>query len=111
MNNPEWTPPPPPQEDNSLFSAGTRDYYTAEAGKQATKALIFGILSLVCCPLIFGILGYMAANEAINNIEMYEVAQDKKALATVGKVLSIIGMVLWGVSIVVRILLGAAGQY
>lgn len=72
MNNPDWTPPPPPQEDNSsIYSASTREYYAGEIRKKSTQALIFGILSLFCCGVVFGILGMNAANEAITNIEVY----------------------------------------
>jgi hypothetical protein len=104
MQEQPWTPPPPP-DDGSIFSTGTREYYAQQVGKKATQSLVFGILSLVCCGIIFGILGLNAANEALTNIEVYEVAYDKKGLATAGKVLSIIGLVLWGISIVIRILL------
>lgn len=109
MENPGWTPPPPPQ-DNSLFSPGTRDFYAEDIGKKATQSLIFGILSLFCCGLIFGFLGYNAANEALTNIAIYDVAHDKKGLATAGKVLSIVGLVLWVLTIIVRVLLAVAGK-
>lgn len=102
MNNPDWTPPPPPQED-SIFSQSTRDHYANEVRKGATKALVFGILSLFCCPLIFGILGYTTANEVLNNIDVYQVEEGKRAMVQVAKVLSIIGMVIWGISLVLRI--------
>lgn len=107
MENPQWTPPPPPQDD-SIFSSGTRDHYAQEISKKATQSLIFGILSLFCCGIIFGILGYNAGNEAINNIEIYDVAHDKRGIAQAGKIISIIGLVLWGLSIIVRILLAIA---
>jgi hypothetical protein len=107
MENPEWTPPPPPDE-SSIYSASTRDHYAEEIKKQATKALIFGILSLVCCPLIFSFMGYNAANEALLNIDLYEVGQDKRGIAQAGKVLSIVGAVLWIVSVIIRIMLAIA---
>ncbi len=107
MENPQWVPPPPPQEE-SMFGPGTREYYAQEIGKKATQSLIFGLLSLFCCGLIFGFIGLNAANEAISNIEIYDVAHDKKGLATAGKILSIIGLVLWIVSIIIRILIAIA---
>jgi hypothetical protein len=102
-----WTPPPPP-DDGSIFSAGTREYYAQEIGKKAMNSLILGIISIFCCGIIFGILGLNAANEALTNIEIYDVAHDKKGLATAGKVISIIGLVFWGVGIVIRIILAIA---
>jgi len=107
MQNQEWTPPPPP-DDGSIYSAGTREYYAKEIGRKAMNSLILGIISLFCCGIIFGIIGLNAANEALTNIEIYDVAHDKKALATAGKVISIIGIVLWGLGIIVRILIAVA---
>src|SRR4051812_47447765 len=109
MQNQNWTPPPPP-DDGSIFSSGTREYYAQEAGKKATQSLIFGILSIFCCGLIFGILGLNAANDALSNIATYDVAHDKKGLATAGKIISIVGLVLWVIGVIIRILLAIAGK-
>lgn len=108
MNNPEWTPPPPPQENNSIFSDSTRQFYAEKIRKDATKSLVLGILSLFCCGLIFGWLGYNAAQEAITNIDVYEIEQSKRGIAQAGKILSIIGIVLWVVAIILRILAAGA---
>lgn len=104
MENPEWTPPPPP-DDGSIFSSGTRDYYAEEIRKGATKALIFGILSIFCCPPIFAYFGYTTAQEVLTNIDIYEVEENKKGLAQAGKVLSIIGVVLWVFGLFLRVVL------
>jgi hypothetical protein len=104
QNDAEWTPPPPP--DDSIFSSGTREYYADEISKGATKSLVFGILSILCCPPIFAYLGYTTAQEVITNIEIYQVGEDKRGLAQAGKVLSIIGVVLWVLGIVMRITVG-----
>ncbi|CAN5520349.1 hypothetical protein BH10ACI1_BH10ACI1_15060 [soil metagenome] len=102
MQNTEWTPPPPPQDD-SIFSQGTREYYAEEIRKGANKALIFGILSLFCCPLIFGIMGFTTAQEVLGNIDVYQVGEEKRTMVQIAKVLSIVGMVIWGFSIIARI--------
>jgi len=104
QNDTEWTPPPTP--DDSIFSSGTREYYADEISKGATKSLVFGILSILCCPPIFAYLGYTTAQEVITNIEIYQVGEDKRGLAQAGKVLSIIGVVLWVLGIVMRITVG-----
>lgn len=96
----EWTPPPPP--DDSIFSSGTRDYYAAEIRKGANKALVFGILSIFCCPPIFAYLGYTTAQEVLTNIDIYEVEENRRGLAQAGKVLSIVGVVLWVVGTIAR---------
>ncbi|MGB2751908.1 MAG: DUF4190 domain-containing protein [Pyrinomonadaceae bacterium] len=101
MENPEWSPPPPP-DDGSIFSSGTREYYAAEIRKGATKSLIFGLLSIFCCPPIFAYFGYTTAQEVITNIEIYQVEENKKGLAQAGKVLSIVGIVLWVIGLIIR---------
>lgn len=108
MNNTEWTPPPPPQED-SIFGDGTRQYYAEKIRKDTTKALVLAILSLFCCGLIFGWFAYTTAQEALTNIDVYEVEQDKRGMAQAAKVISIIGMVLWVCGIFARIFFAVAG--
>jgi len=100
--NDEWTPPPPPR-DESIFSAGTREYYSGEVRKEAMKALVFGLLSIFCCPPIFAYLGYTKAQEVLANIDIYEVEESKRGLAQAAKVLSIAGIVLWVIGVIVRI--------
>lgn len=102
MENPQIQP----QED-SIFSEGTRQYYAEEIRKGATKALIFGILSIFCCPPIFAYLGFTTAQEVLTNIDIYEVEHTKRGMAQAAKVLAIVGIALWGVGIVLR-LAGAA---
>ena len=111
MNNQtdnEWAPPPPPQED-ALHSQGTLEYYAAEIRSGSNKALVFGMLSIFCCPPIFAYLAYTTADEVITNIAVYEVEEGRRGMAQTGKVLAIIGIVLWVVGIILRIGLAAAG--
>ena len=86
-----------------MFSAGTREYYADEIRKGATKALIFGLLSIFCCPPIFAYLGYTTSQQVLTNIDIYQVEQNRKSLAQAGKVLSIIGVVLWVIGLIFRI--------
>lgn len=51
----------PLEAEESIFSSGTREYYAEKIRKDATKALIFGLLSIFCCPPIFAYFGYNAA--------------------------------------------------
>jgi hypothetical protein len=104
MSNPDWTPSSQAEQEASIFSDSTRDYYAAEIRKKAIQALVLGILSVIFCPLIFGIWGYMTANEVLNNIAIYGVEHDKRTMAQIGKVLSIVGIVLWVLTIIIKIL-------
>lgn len=101
QNSSDWTPPPPPED--SIFSSGTRQYYAAEISKGATKALVFGILSILCCPPIFAYLGYTTAQEVLTNIEIYQVGEDKRGMAQTGKILSLVGVALWILGLMVRL--------
>ncbi len=98
----QWTPPPPP-DDESIFSSGTREYYAEEVRKGSVKALIFGILSIFCCPPIFAYFGISTAQEVIANIELYQVEEGRKGMAVAGKILSIIGIVLWVIGLFIRL--------
>lgn len=98
----EWTPPPPPEE-NSIFSAGTREHYADEIRKESTKALVFGILSIFCCPPIFAYLAWSKAQEVMANIDIYEVEEGRRGMAQVAKVLAVTGIVLWVVGTIFRI--------
>jgi hypothetical protein len=99
-NNPHWTPPPPP--DDSAFGGSTGQHYAEEIRKGANKAIVFGILSIFCCPPIFAYLGYTTAEEVITNIEIYQVEEGKRSIAQAAKVLSIVGIVLWVLGIIAR---------
>jgi hypothetical protein len=104
MQNPNdkgWAPPPPP-DDDSMFSSGTREYYAGEIRKGSTKALVFGILSIFCCPPIFAYLAWTTAEEVLTQIAMYEVEENRKGLAQAGKVLAVVGIVLWVLGTIVR---------
>ncbi|HRH44596.1 MAG TPA: hypothetical protein PKY82_23370 [Pyrinomonadaceae bacterium] len=107
MNQPIWTPPPPPEE-NSMFSDSTRQFYAEEIRKNANKALTFGILSIFCCPPIFAYIAYTSAQEALVNIDIYETGHNHRGKAQAGKILAIIGIVLFAVGIILRILAAAA---
>ena len=104
----EWTPPPPP-DDNPLHSQGTREYYAAEIRSGSNKALVFGFLSIFCCPPIFAYLAYTTADEVITNIAVYEVEEGRRSMAQVAKVLAIVGIVLWVIGIIFRVIVATAG--
>ena len=98
----------PQVEDDSIFSSGTREYYAEKIRKDAVKALIFGILSIFCCPPIFAYFGFNTAQEVLANIDIYQVEEGKKGMAIAGKVLSIVGIVFWVAGVILRIAMAVA---
>jgi len=72
---------------------------------EARDALILSIVGLFCFGFIFGFLAFRKANQALETINIYEVAQDKRGLAMTAKVLSIIDIVGWGIALLSRIVL------
>lgn len=86
-----------------MFSAGTREYYAEKIRKDSIKGLVFGFLSIFCCPPIFAYFAYNTAQEVITNIEVYEVEENKRGLAQAAKVLAIVGIVLWVIGLIFRV--------
>jgi hypothetical protein len=110
MQNPnqsdgQWTAPPPP--DDSPFSKDTRDFNAAEIRSSSNKALVYGILSIFCCPPIFAYLAFTTSQEVLANIEIYQVAEDRRGFAQAAKVLAIVGIVLWVLGLIARVALRA----
>ena len=101
-NQPFIPPPPPSLYGNSLYPpevlAGKAAYVAAEV----KTALILSIVGIFCAGFIFGYLALRRANEVLETIQIYEVAQDKKGLAMTAKILAIIDIVLWIVGLILR---------
>jgi hypothetical protein len=96
--------PPPPPTGSSLYSPETLAAKAASAASDAKNALIMSIIGLFCFGFILGFLAFRKANEAIETIDIYQVAQDKRGLATTAKVLGVIDIVLWATGLLLRIL-------
>lgn len=73
-----------------------------EASDDARNALIMAVIGVFCFGFILGFLAFRKANNALDIIKLYQVAQDKQTLATVAKVLGIIDIVGWAVGLVLR---------
>jgi hypothetical protein len=78
------------------------DQKASEAANDAKNALIMGIIGFFCFGFILGILAYRKANSALETMDIYQVAQDKRGLATAAKVIAIIDIVLWALGLVAR---------
>ena len=75
------------------------------AASEAKTALIFSIIGIFCFGFIFGFLAVRKANQVIETIDTYEVAQDKRGLAMTAKIIGIIDIVLWAAGLVLRVFL------
>lgn len=96
-------PPPSPVEGSSLYPPYVLESKAKEARSDAKTALILGIVGLFCFGFIFGIIAYKKADNAISNIDIYEVAKDSRSLAIGAKVLAIFDIVGWVIALIVRL--------
>ena len=99
-----FIPPPPPTSD-SLYSPETLRQKADEIANDAKNALIMSLVGILCFGLILGVVAFKKANAAIENINIYQVAQDKRGLAITAKVIAIIDIILWAAAIALRIAL------
>ena len=74
----------------------------AAATSEARNALIFAILGIFCFGFIFGFLAYRKANEALEIIQLYDVAHEKRGMATAARIIGIIDIGLWIVGLILR---------
>jgi hypothetical protein len=95
-------PPPSPVEGSSLYPPHVLESKAQEAKSDAKSALIMSIVGLFCFGFIFGILAYRKAANAIEIIDIYEVARDSRGLAVGAKILSIVDIVGWVLALVAR---------
>ncbi|HEV8140150.1 MAG TPA: hypothetical protein VGP81_10300 [Pyrinomonadaceae bacterium] len=101
-NQPFVAPPPPSPYGASPYPPNVLASKAAAVVSDAKTALIMSIIGLFCFGFIFGFLAFRKANEALETIQIYEVAQDKKSLAMTAKILAIIDIVAWIVGLILR---------
>ena len=63
------------------------------------------LIGLVCFGFILGIIAFRKASSATRTMDEYGVAQDKRSMATVAKVLGILDIIGWVIGIIARIAL------
>jgi hypothetical protein len=95
-------PPPPTPYSNSLYPPDVLASKAAQVASEAKTALILGIVGVFCFGFILGYLAFRKANEALETIQIYEVAQDKKGLAMTAKILGIFDICAWVVGLILR---------
>jgi hypothetical protein len=65
---------------------------------QGTLVLVLGILGLVLCPVV-AVLGLLRGNQALAEIKARPYAYSNRTSVVVGRVLSILTLVVWGLVI------------
>ncbi len=101
-SNEPFIPPPPPVTGNSMYSREVLGVKAAEVASDAKNALIMSIVGLFCFGFIFGILAFRKANQALETISIYDVAQEKRSLAMAAKIIGILDIILWVLALVAR---------
>ncbi len=89
------------ETSSTAYSPPARGPATKTQAPTATHALIFGVLSLLCCPPIFGILAItkgMEAQKLCREDDRFTGA----GLGLAGVILGIIGIILWGLGLILR---------
>src|SRR5687767_5675501 len=102
--NDDFVPPPPPQTGNPLYPPNVLAAKAAAVASDVRTALILSIIGLFCFGFILGFLAFRKANDALETIDIYEVAQDKRSMAMTAKVLGIVDIVGWGLALLARFL-------
>jgi hypothetical protein len=85
-----------------MYSPEVLAQKAAYVASEARTALILSIVGLFCLGFILGFLAFRKANDVLETIAIYDVAQEKKPIATTAKVLGIIDIVGWVIAIVAR---------
>ena len=98
-------PPPPPISGNPMYPPNVLAAKAAAVASDAKTALILSIVGLFCFGFIFGFLAFRKANEALETIALYEVAQDKRGIALTAKILSIVDIIGWIVALLAKFVL------
>src|SRR5215471_14932129 len=96
-----FVPPPPPLPySNSLYPPDVLASKAAHVASEAKTALILSILGIFCFGFIFGYLAFRKASDALETIQIYDVAHDKKGLAMTAKILGIFDIAAWIIGLI-----------
>jgi hypothetical protein len=98
-------PPPPPSSGNPMYPPDVLEAKAKEASDDARNALIMAIIGVFCFGFILGFLAFRKANQALETMAIYDVATDKRSVATAAKILGIVDIVLWAIGLLGRIFL------
>ena len=101
----DFVPPAPPQTGNPLYPPDVLASQAASVASDVKTALILSIVGLFCFGFILGFFAFLKADEALDTINHYQVAQDKRSMAMTAKVLAIVDIVGWVLALLANFLL------
>lgn len=110
---PYGSPPPPygaPPPPGYGYPAGG-GYAVPSSNQKALWSMILGILSLVCCGVITGIVAVVLAQQAKREIAASGGMQSGAGQAQAGFILGIIGIALTAIGLFAYAVLAATGNY
>jgi uncharacterized membrane protein len=85
-----YTPPPPPPQPGP----GGYGYATPQQNQKALWSMILGILSLICCGVVVGIVAIVLGNSAKKEIAASGGMQTGEGMAKAGVIMGWIGIAL-----------------
>lgn len=100
--NQPFTPPPPPTTGNPMYPPNVLEAKAKEAKDDAKQALIMSIVGIFCFGFILGFLAFRKASNAIEIIDIYQVAPESRGMAMAAKVIGIVDIVLWTLGLIAR---------
>ncbi len=72
----------------------------------ATTVLVLGIIGLVVCPIV-SVIGWVKGNRALAEIDANPQTYNNRQTVSIGRILSIVGVALWALSLVsIAVLVG-----
>jgi hypothetical protein len=99
----QWKPPPPPSVfGDSPFDPRVLADKVEFVNKNAYYALVFAIFGILCCGLL-SVYAFSLSNSVIETIDYYSVAQDKRAMTLVARALAAVGLILWIVGFIYKV--------
>jgi hypothetical protein len=69
---------------------------------RGTMILVFGILSLICCPIIFGVLAIFMGQADLKEMDAGRMDPSGRGTTKAGVILGIIGLVLGVVGVILN---------
>lgn len=104
QNEAPFVPPPPPQPSigSSLYPPHVLEQKAKEVSDNIRTGFILGGIGVLCFGFILGYLAYRRGNDAMQTIDIYEVAKDKRNLALAVKIIGIVDIVGWAIGLLIR---------
>ena len=99
-----FIPPPPPRFSggNPLYPPEVLEQKAKEVEDLLRKALIFGVLGVVFCGGLLGILAFHRASKATKIIAQYGVMKEKRTMAIALKVLGIFDLITFAIMVLMK---------